>query len=287
MHSFAKTYVTLIQRELAAKGVARREPEIPFFSSVIDNEIDSPVLLNPEYWGSNMTRPVRFHSAMSRLLGYQSHNLFIEIGPHSTLAGPLRQICGEAKVPYTYVPTMLRSTHSTGTLFSAIGQLYQQDVKIDFQYLNPAGKVLSDLPNYPWDHTASFWYESRVSKEWRLRPFGHHGLLGQQVPESTNVDPCWRVLIDLEDEPWLYDYKIRDDIVFPFAGYVAMAGEATRQLTGIEAGYSVRHVVIHTALVLTASKPVEVVTNLRRHKLSDNLDSDSYDFTISSFSGST
>ena len=287
MQSLSKTYVALIQQELAAKGIARADPEIPLFSSVIDYEIDNLVLLGPKYWGSNLTHPVRFHSAVSRLLRQRSHNLFVEIGPHSTLAGPLRQICAEAKVPCTYVPTMLRSAQSTHTFLSAIGQLYQQGVDIDFQGLQPSGKVLSDLPTYPWDHSASFWYESRVSKDWRFRSFGHHALLGQRIPESTNLEPCWRVLVDLEDEPWLIDHKVREDVVFPFAGYVAMAGEAIRQLTGVEAGFSVRHVVAHTAMVLTESKPVEVVTNLRRHKLTDNSDSDSYDFTITSFSGST
>lgn len=287
MRPLLKTYVTLIQQELAVKGIARADPEIPLFSSVFDCEIDNLVLLGPKYWGSNLTNPVRFSSAVSRLLRHQPQNLFLEIGPHSTLAGPLRQICGDAKLPCTYIPTMLRSINSTGTLLSAFGQLYQQGVHIDFQELIPTGKVLVDLSPYPWDHSASFWSESRVSRDWRFRPFGHHALLGQRIPESTSIDPCWRALIDLEDEPWLYDHKVREDIVFPFAGYVAMAGEAIRQVTGIELGYSVRHVVAHTALVLTESKPVEVVTNLRRHRLTDSLDSNSYDFTISSFSGST
>ena len=78
-----------------------------------------------------------------------------------------------------------------------------------------------------------------------------------------------------------------DDIVFPFAGYVCMAGEAIRQITGVETGYSVRHVVAHTALVLSDSEPVEVVTTLRPHKLTDSTNSDSYDFVISSYTGST
>ena len=287
MQSLVKTYVTLIQEELAAKGIARTDSEIPLFSSVMNCEITNLVLIGPNYWGSNLTNPVRFHSAVLRRLRHRSQNLFLEIGPHSTLAGPLRQICREAKLPCTYIPTMLRSDHSTETLLAAFGQLYQQGLNVDFQKLIPSGKVLHDLPAYPWDHTASFWSESRVSKDWRSRPFGHHALLGQRVPESTSIDPCWRVLIDLEDEPWLYDHKVRDDVVFPFAGYVSMAGEAIRQLTGIETGYSVRHVVANTALVLTEFKPVEVVTNLRRHKLTDSSDSDSYDFIISSFSGST
>jgi hypothetical protein len=69
-------------------------------------------------------------------------------------------------------------------------------------------------------------------------------------------------------------------VVFPPAGYVAMAEEAIRQITGIEAGYSMRHVVAHTAIVLGDSKPVEIVTKLRRHKLTDSIDSDFYDFII-------
>lgn len=283
----AKTYVTLVQQELAARGIACEDPSIPLYSSVIDLDIDNLAFLGPKYWGSNLTSPVRFQSAVSRLLRDCPQTLFVECGPHSTLAGPLRQICSEVRVPCKYVPTTLRSAHTPENLLSAFGQLYQHGVDIDFRSLTPTGKVLTDLPAYPWDHSASFWYESRVAKDWRNRAYGHHALLGQRIPESTTTDPCWRVLIDLEDEPWLHDHKVREDIVFPFAGYVSMAGEAIRQLTGIESGYSVRHVVAHTALVLTESNPVEVVTSLRRHKLTDSADADSYDFVISSYSGST
>lgn len=287
MKSLNITYIGLVQTELEANKITRSDPQVPLFSSVLDHVIDSSAMLGPKYWGANLTSPVRFHSAVSRLLRHQPKNLFVEIGPHSTLGGPLRQICKEAQAPCLYIPTMLRSSHSTESLLSAIGQLHQQGVKVNFEALIPAGKVLSDLPAYPWDHAVSFWAESRASKDWRFRQYGHHAILGQRVTESTSFDPCWRVVLDLEDEPWLYDHKVKDDVVFPFAGYVAMAGEAIRQITGVEAGYSVRHVVAHTALVLMESKSVEVVTTLRRHKLTDSADSDSYDFVISSYSGST
>jgi hypothetical protein len=65
-----------------------------------------------------------------------------------------------------------------------------------------------------------------------------------------------------------------------------MAGEAIRQITGFEAGYSMRHVVAHTAIVLEDSKPLEIVTTLQRHKLTDSIQSDYHDFVISSYSGS-
>lgn len=287
MNTVLATYTGLVQAELEAKGITRSQPQIPLYSSVINEVVDDSAVLDPKYWGLNLTSPVRFYSAVSRLLRDQPQNLFLEIGPHSTLAGPLRQICGEARLSCTYVPTMLRFSNSAESLLSAFGQLYQHGIDVDFKALVPAGTVVTDLPAYPWDHAQSFWYESRVSKDWRFRPFGHHAILGQRIPESSSFDPSWRVLIDLEDEPWLLDHKVGEDVVFPFAGYVAMAGEAIRQITGVEAGYSVRHVVAHTALVLAELNAVEVVTTLRRHKLTDSADSDSYDFTVSSYSGTT
>jgi acyl transferase domain-containing protein len=168
----------------------------------------------------------------------------------------------------------------------AFGHLYQQGVKMDFAAIVPAGRCLPDLPTYPWDHAALYCYKSRVSKEWWFRKYGHRAILGQRIPESTSFDLCWRVVLSPDDESWLSDHKVQQDVVFPLAGYVAMAGEAIRQITGIEAGYSMRHVVAHTAIVLRDSKPVEIVTTLRRHKLTDSIDSSFYDFVISSYSGS-
>jgi hypothetical protein len=114
---------------------------------------------------------------------------------------------------------------------------------------------------------------------------GHHAILGQRIPKSTSFDPGWRVALSLDNESWLGDHKFQQDVVFPLAGYVAMAEEVIRQITGIEAGYSMRHVVVHTAIVLGGSKPIEIVTRLRRYKLTDSIDSDFYGFVISSYSG--
>ena len=287
MDPLLQEYLALMQAELQEATFSPKKMDIRLFSSVMDLEIDDRASLAPKYWAANLTSPVLFHEAVSRLLNQEPNSLLLEIGPHSTLAGPLRQICAEAQKPFMYIPTMLRSKDCAETILSAIGQLYQRGANVAFEELIAVGNVLTDLPPYPWDHSTSFWHENRISKDWRLRPIGHHGILGQRIPEGTSLEPSWRVVLDIADEMWLYDHKIRDDIVFPFAGYVAMAGEAIRQITGIDSGYSVRHVIAHTALVLTESKPVEIVTTLRHHKLSDSQNSDYYEFVISSYSGST
>ncbi|THC95045.1 hypothetical protein EYZ11_005483 [Aspergillus tanneri] len=58
-----------------------------------------------------------------------------------------------------------------------------------------------------------------------------------------------------------------------------MAGEAIRQVTR-SMDYSIRHLLIKTALVLKGSDPVELVTALKPAKLADDVDSLWYDFTI-------
>ena len=287
MKSLGGRYLQLIEGEFSRLGITLKAPEVAFYSRVSKNRIQSAKEIAPFYWGPNLTFPVLFNSATNKLLQDQQNNVFVEVGPHSTLAGPLRQICSNARSPNAYIPTMLRNKNCMESLLSAFGQLYQQGIFIDFEPLVPSGKALTDLPRYSWDHNASYWYENRVSKDWRFRSFGYHGILGLRIPESTSIEPCWRNVLHVEDEAWLYDHKIREDIVFPFAGYVAMAGEAIRQITGIDSGYGVRHVVAHTALVLSDNKPTEMVTSLRPHRLTDSSCSDYWDFAISSYSGST
>ncbi|KAJ0308573.1 hypothetical protein Brms1b_009450 [Colletotrichum noveboracense] len=83
------------------------------------------------------------------------------------------------------------------------------------------------------------------------------------------------------------DHKVKQDIVYPFAGYVAIAGEAVRQMTGVNAGYSIRHTVAHSALVLNHEKAAELMTTLHRHPLTDSDHSEWFEFTIASYNGAT
>ena len=75
------------------------------------------------------------------------------------------------------------------------------------------------------------------------------------------MEPTWRNLLRLKDSLWLQDHKVLGDVVFPCAGYIAIAGEAIRQLTGTN-DFSLRRLGIKTALVLQ-DKAVELMTSLR------------------------
>ncbi|KAI1110618.1 hypothetical protein F5Y14DRAFT_345509 [Nemania sp. NC0429] len=271
-------------------GVTGRAPSIPFLSTVTGRLYDEE--FDALYWRTNLESPVMFNTAVTELIKGRtlpSDNLiFLEVGPHGTLAGPLRQIfqaCSSGT--FLYIPTMIRNQNNTEALLSAIGKLWVQGVHVNFQALMPRRSCVPNLPPYPWDHQRSYWYESRVSREWRQREHAHHDLLGAQVPESSGLQPIWRNILHLDNAPWLRDHCVRKDIVFPLAGYVALAAEAARQISGIQDGVELRHVLVTTALVLHEGKPTEMVTSLNRHRLTDSQDSLWWEFSVTTYNGHT
>ena len=118
----------------------------------------------------------------------------------------------------------------------------------------------------------------------RLRKFPHHETLGSRIIEGTDLEPTWRNNLRLVDLPWVGDHKVKDDIVFPFAAYVAMAGAAISQLTG-STDFTLRRITVKAALVLRESESVEISTTLRPLRLTDSLDSSWYEFRIASNNG--
>lgn len=286
-HSYHMVEIGEHYHSLLENSIKEKAPRKLFFSSVTGGLWDQGTTLGSKYWQHNLESPVLFRAALSSILEHPigQNPVFVEIGPHSALAGPLRQILTHESSRAPYTSTLVRNQNCVGSLLSAVGKLYTLQVPIDLEALLPTGSCLSDLPPYPWDNEESYWNETRLSKELRLRKYPHHDLLGVRIVESTDLEPSWRNLLHLDTVPWIRDHKVGENIVFPFAGYVAMAGEAVRQITGTDETFRLRHVIVSTAFVVTEGKPTETITNFRPHRLTDTLNSRWWDFTIASHNG--
>jgi acyl transferase domain-containing protein len=83
-------------------------------------------------------------------------SIFLEIGPHSALAGPLRQIFrGRGSSDKDeYVPTLTRNTHAMASLMKTAGELWLRDIAVDFNDINGKGSFLVGLALYPWHYEA-------------------------------------------------------------------------------------------------------------------------------------
>ncbi|KAL8700930.1 MAG: hypothetical protein Q9224_000732 [Gallowayella concinna] len=287
-----KAYHSYHMREIGGEYCAYIKPHLegkqamkPFFSSVTGSGEPEQRVLDTKYWQQNLESPVLFGRAVAGILKHIQNPAFLEIGPHGALAGPARQIFAQASASPPYVSAMARNEDCVESYLKAVGQLFELKIPIDYEALTPIGTCLPGLPRYPWNHEAEeLWYESRMSKEWRLAQFPKHPLLGRRQLESTSFEPSFRNLLNLDDAPWLRDHMIQDTIIFPAAGYLAMAGEATRQISGVD-DYKLRHVVLSQALILQDGVETEIVTNLHPYRLNDNLDSDWWEFTIASYNG--
>ena len=287
-------------------GVPR--PSVKFFSSVTAAEKTND--FGPSYWVQNLTSPVRFSNALAELCRIQhteahftsdSVPCFIEIGPHSALSGPTRQILAQPKLESTsfrYLPSLVRNHDSLHSILSLCGKVFELGYPLNLDPSNLFGSsrshkaVVHNLPPYPWDHSTKYWHESRLSKEFRFRPNPHHDLLGVQIPSGTPFEPMWRNILNLETLPWLRDHTVDNSIIFPGSGYLCMAIEAitqdlqSRQSTGSIRQYILRDIVFSKALLIPEPPgQVEIQLSLKALKIGNPRDSSGWnDFRVFSLS---
>ena len=116
MKDFGATYQKLIE-----PFISSQRPNLPLFSSVKGEAIVDSGLLGAAYWRENLESPVLFYTAVKAILDLpeSKSKLFLEVGPHSALAGPLRQICKSSAVrDYNYVPTLVRGQDCHASLLT-------------------------------------------------------------------------------------------------------------------------------------------------------------------------
>ncbi|KAL4866957.1 hypothetical protein BDV12DRAFT_210233 [Aspergillus spectabilis] len=259
---------------------------IPMFSTVTGALITDPSELNAKYWRQNLESPVLFLTAARAILDSgegETPRVFVEIGPHSALSGPVRQILSEHErgESCSYIPSLIRGEDPTTSVLHSAGHLYNSGTPVRLQAINGPGNILVDLSPYPWQHDTRYWSQTPAVEAWRLRSYPHHELLGSRVLGSTDLEPSWRNTLSVDDAPWLYGHRVMGKTLFPGAGYIAMAGEAIQQVTASPGvSYQISHLLLKSALFIDTNEVVELITNLRPARISDIQDSTWHEFSI-------
>lgn len=166
---------------------------------------------------------------------------------------------------------LLRDKNDADSFLEAVGELHSLGVQFSHPSVFENAQTLTNLPTYLWHYERSYWSEIKVMKSWRFRKHPPHDLLGLRILEGSDVSPTWRNVLRLVDVSWLKDHSVGNDIVFPGAGYIAMAREATFQINDVRE-YTVKEVELSLAMLLYNDKPTEIVTTLRPQRLTSTLD---------------
>ena len=228
MKEVADIYGMLIHNIEAGKP-SSKAPSM--FSTVTGTMIPANDLTNCEYWIRNLVSPVKFLHAVNQLSSQSSKKLarkqkppggsiavdhLLELGPHATLKGPLRDILNEkeSSKDMTYSSMLVRGRSAIETALEAAGSLYCMGCPVKLVGINNSKtklsfpRMLTSLPAYPFNHSRTYWTEGRLSKSFRFRKFPHHELLGTPSSDWNPLEASWRNIITLAENQWIKDHKV-------------------------------------------------------------------------------
>ena len=239
MNLVAKEYQASLQ-----KLKAPAETAVRFYSSLHGRRA-AAAELHASYWVDNLTCAVRFDEALQAMLAPVGEhrtgvNMLVELGPHSGMQGPIKQILKHvggpaAKIPYA--SALVRKKDAVETAMDVAGAVFSRGLAVDFEAINfprahAAPKppmLLTDLPRYPWNYSTKYWQESRTTHKHKNRTAKRSDILGVEAIYSSDLEPTWRNIVRLDDLPWLRHHRIQSLNVFPLSAFLVMALEASAQ----------------------------------------------------------
>lgn len=254
---------------------------VKFYSSLYGKEVDG-CKLGPSYWVDNLTQSVRFSEALTSMCDpLDTHktgvNMLVEIGPHSALAGPVKQIlkaCGATAAKIPYASALVRKRDAVETALELASALFVRGAVLHLGAINlpkpgPQPTLLVDMPRYPWNHKTKYWHESRMIKKHKDRTIARNDLLGTLASYSNDLEPTWRNILRIDDLPWLRHHKIQSLTLFPMSGFLAMAVEAAAQRATTRNiqfdSFEFRDVSVDKPLIIV-DEDIEMTLQLRPHQ---------------------
>lgn len=191
------------------------------------------------YWKDNMLRPVLFHEAVEAALKeFGPFDCAIEVGPHPQLQTPaLETIKGTIGTDLPYQGLLQRGKEAEIAFAEFLGFMCINlgtsavDIRSFVQQSSQPELVhsrLVDAPTYAWDHTQTYWRESRLSSQYHFRERPPHELLGVRTRDDNQFQMRWRNVLKVEQLPWVEGHKFQGQALLPASAYCVMALDAAK-----------------------------------------------------------
>ena len=232
MEDIASEYLALLgtlskKTEQSKSGNAAEQ--CPMFSSVTGTQISPGHLCRADYWVENMVSKVRFSEAFSLMSSFLSKQKpagtkdhILEIGPQAALQRPIKENLRETNQVggFDYDSVLSRGVSALQSCLEVMGRLRCKNHQLDLSVINSPNsrsskpQLLVDLPEYPFNHSQTYWQESRLSRSHRLRTHGRHELLGSRSADWNPLEPKWKNIIRRSEHSWVPHHKVRGDQAF-------------------------------------------------------------------------
>ncbi|KAK1993635.1 KR domain-containing protein [Colletotrichum falcatum] len=285
------------------------EEPVVMISSVTGGEVD-PEMLGPFYWVRNLVSPVEFSDALKELVApaaaaaaaageggeaITAVDVLVEVGPHSALAGPVKQILSHHGIKnVAYASVLTREQNAVGTSMNLAAELFRLGVSVNVPQVNGDSRtrLLTDLPPYQWNHSEVFRADSRYQRQIVSQKLPARSILGAEQPSMSETERVWRGFIRLEEEPWLREHTVGTTVLFPGAGVVSVVLEAAQQMA--EDGkkprsFTLRDVSFTAMMPLAEGVATEIIVHIQPHLVgtTGSAQPSWFEFTVSSATGPT
>jgi acyl transferase domain-containing protein/acyl carrier protein len=191
-HAFhSATQDGVVDRLVAAvQAVPRRPPALPYLSNVTGDWVTAGQATDPEYWGRQLRRPVRFSAGLRRALRDGAWAL-VEVGPGTGLGTLVRQhdeAADQTVVAAMRHPVDRRSDRAA--LLRALARLWLDGLPVDWAAsARGEGYRRVSLPTYPFER---YRYWAGEIAGGPARPDGLEPFAAPDGPIEERIAAAWR-----------------------------------------------------------------------------------------------
>ncbi|MER6437856.1 type I polyketide synthase [Streptomyces sp. NPDC001185] len=137
--------------------VVPREPEVPFFSTVTGEWIES-AQTDADYWYTNLRQTVQLEPAVRALVA-AGHGAFLEMSPHPVLTVPVAETVEAAGAEAVVTGTLRRGQGGLARFYTSLGEAWTRGVTVDWtQAFAEQRPQCVELPTYAFQRQR-FWLE--------------------------------------------------------------------------------------------------------------------------------
>ncbi|RMZ73569.1 polyketide synthase [Pyrenophora seminiperda CCB06] len=153
-HAFHSSHMDGILEDFraVASSVQFRPPNIPIVSSMTGRLAGKGEMERADYWVEQIRNPVRFSDAFQTLVKASAANVYLELGPSSTLCG-MGAACLSHLAPMgeevLWLPSLKPGRDETSVMQNNLGELHVRNVAVDWAaYYSAFGCQRVPLPTY-------------------------------------------------------------------------------------------------------------------------------------------
>ncbi|WP_394298604.1 type I polyketide synthase [Streptomyces griseus] len=227
-HAFHSPLMDPVLDEFAGSmgRLSAGEMSIPVVSSRTGREATLQELTSVAHWVAHVRDPVRFFDAVERVREAGA-NVFLEVGPGSTLTGLTKDaFAGQGVDGVVVLSSSRRDRGAAEALVGSLAQLYVRGGTVDWGALFGARQPV-ELPTYAFQRQR-YWLDFLAGTgRGNVTSAGlsatEHPLLGAMVDHPGTGEVVFTGLWALRTHGWLADHSVFGAVVVPATAYMDVA----------------------------------------------------------------